>query len=480
MDQTTAPSDAQTISPGIEEKLEPTLIVIFGITGDLAGRYLLPALYHLFKVGLLDSQTEIIGVTRRDVAAQELISITEANILSNEQACDQTALQELAKALSMYKMNLTDGNDYDKLLQYLNSREDERGICMDRLYYLSIPPGASEPVVDNLGEHGLNKSCQHGKASTRLLLEKPFGYDLVSAREFIEEVAKQFTEEQVFRIDHYLAKETVQNILTFRMYNPIFDSLWSNANIARIDIAASEKIDIEGRSTFYEQTGALRDVVQSHLLQLLAVTTMEKPAAMNSDAIHLARLKLLESIEPVPADRVTERTLRGQYEGYRGEVGNPQSTIETYASVQLFVNNDRWRGVPVVIRAGKALNERYTEITITFRQTSDLSYGNRLVFRVQPNEGIGISLCVKRPGFDNQVDSTSMDFSYARSFQGQSAPNAYEYVLVDAIRGDRTLFATSDEVLASWRILEPVIKAWAQDASYIQMYKKGSTGPVFL
>lgn len=460
-------------------QLEPAIIVIFGITGDLSTRYLLPALYHLFKDNLLHEKTEIVGVSRRDVSVDELLSKTELCVREKDKVCDPEALKRMRERLNMFKMNLGNGEDYDKLLEHLNTTESKHGVCMNRLYYLSIPPGVYQPIVKLLGEHGLNASCQHGKAATRLLVEKPFGYDLPSARELIAETGKQFGEEQIYRIDHYLAKETVQNILAFRLHNPIFDSLWSNEHVASIEITAKEKIGIEDRAAFYETTGALRDFVQNHLLQLLAVTAMEKPAEMSSDAIHATRLKLLESVEPVPADKVGERTLRGQYEGYLGEVGNSNSTVETYAELQLFIQNDRWEGVPVTIRTGKALDEKSTTISMAFKHSKgETHHPNVLTFAIQPSEGIAINLCVKHPGFDAEIETATMDFSYERSFGGNGHPDAYERVLVDAVRGDRTLFATSAEVLASWRILQPVIEAWAKDAKGLRMYKKGSAGPV--
>jgi glucose-6-phosphate 1-dehydrogenase len=459
-------------------QLEPAIIVIFGITGDLSTRYLLPALYHLFKDNLLHEKTEIIGVSRRDVSVDELLSKTELCVMEKDKVCDPETLKRMRGALSMFKMDLGKGEDYDKLLEHLNTTETKHGVCMNRLYYLSIPPGVYRPIVTLLGEHGLNASCQHGRASTRLLVEKPFGYDLPSARELITETGKQFGEEQIYRIDHYLAKETVQNILAFRLHNPIFESLWSHGCVASIEITAKEKIGIEDRAAFYETTGALRDFVQSHLLQLLAVTAMEEPQNLDSDSIHAARLKLLESVEPVPADKVSERAIRGQYEGYRSEVGNAGSTVETYAELQLFIQNDRWQGVPVTIRTGKALDEKSTTISLTFKHhEGKTQHPNVLTFAVQPREGIGINLFVKRPGFDNELQKVPMDFRYDRSFGSNGHPDAYERVLVDAVRGDRTLFATGDEVLASWHILEPVIETWAKNADGLQTYAKGSTGP---
>lgn len=466
----------------IRRELEPAIIVIFGITGDLSRRYLLPALYHLISDNLLPEQTKIIGVSRRDVPVDELLDTTRLCVLEENHVCDPAALKRMRGALSMFKMDLSNGADYDNLLAHLNSLEASAGMCMNRLYYLSIPPGVYGPIVKNLGEHGLNASCQHGRAATRLLVEKPFGYDVASAEQLITETSEHFGETQIFRIDHYLAKETVQNILAFRLHNPIFEALWSNRHVAAIDIEASEQIDIEGRAAFYEQTGALRDLIQSHLLQVVAVTTMEPPRDMSSDAIHASKLKLLKSVEPVPADKVSERTIRGQYEGYRSEVKNSNSTIETYAAIQLFISNSRWQGVPVTLRTGKALRERKTAVRLTFKHAGGTTHHpNVLTFSIQPLEGIGVNLFVKRPGFDEELQSVPMDFSYARSFEASHGhPDAYERVLVDAVRGDHTLFATGDEVLASWRILQNVITAWAQSAADLPIYKKGSDGPATL
>jgi glucose-6-phosphate 1-dehydrogenase len=461
-----------------DPELQPAIIVIFGITGDLAGRYLLPALYHLMKDSLLHEQTEILGITRRDVSVDDLLDKTKLNVLDSDEDCDMNVLKRMHDSLSMFKMDLDSGTDYDHLKERLDEIETKHGMCMNRLYYLSIPPDVYQPIVALLGEHDLNKSCQHNVAETRLLVEKPFGHDLASAQKLITETAEDFNEDQVYRIDHYLAKETVQNILAFRSHNPIFEALWSNQYVASIDIAAKETIGIEGRVNFYEQTGALRDLIQSHLLQLLAATTMEPATSANSDSIHAERLKLLESVEPVPQDKVAERTVRGQYEGYRDEVGNPNSSIETFAAIQLFIHNKRWEDTPITIRTGKALDDRATTIDLTFkRPEGSTHHPNVLTFSVQPREGIGVDLYVKRPGFDHELQMVPMDFRYDRNFGQGGHPNAYERVIVDAIRGDRTLFATGDEVIASWQIIEPILEGWAKNINEMQPYKAGSEGP---
>jgi glucose-6-phosphate 1-dehydrogenase len=453
--------------------LEPAIIVIFGITGDLAQRKLLPALYHLCKDDLLHEKTIIIGITRRAVTVQELLDNVELCVNEIDKVCDPEGLRKVHERLRMHQMDLVAGNGYDELLQRLNALEAEQGVCMNRLYYLSIPPQVFGPIVRNLGEHGLNASCQHGVAATRLLIEKPFGYDLKSAEELITNTSEWFGEEQIFRIDHYLAKETVQNILTFRAYNPIFAGVWDASHICKIEIIATEQIGIENRAVFYEQTGALRDFIQSHLLQLLAIVTMEIPDTLTSENIHKAKLALLGKVQPVEQTAVEQLAWRGQYTSYQQEVANPASWVETYAATQVTIDNARWRGVPIVLATGKALAEKHTEVRIYFR-SADEGHTNTLSFRIQPNEGIDIGVNAKRPGFAEAVQQVRMDFSYQNTFNDQGHPDAYERVLVDAVRGDHTLFATGSEVLAAWKAVQAVITAWSQDDTGLIPYEPGT------
>lgn len=457
--------------------LEPTIIVIFGITGDLAQRKLLPALYHLMKDERLHPQTLILGITRQLVTKNKLLEEVELCVNEIDKVCDPIALKKMSKSLRMHRMDLVNPADYDNLLVLLNEIETEQGVCMNRLYHLSIPPQVFGPIVRLLGQRGLNKSCQHNNADTRLLVEKPFGYDLASARLLVEEASRYFSEDQIFRIDHYLAKETVQNILMFRYSNPLFVPVWDNKSVDSIRITATEKLGIENRITFYEQTGALRDLIQSHLLQLLALVTMELPAMLEGDAIHENKLHLLEQIRPVPANEVDKRTVRGQYQGYKKQVKNLKSFTETYAEIELYIENDRWDGVPISLVSGKALDKKRTDITLQFRTDEHGEY-NRLTFRIQPHEGIELRLKVKKPGYSQASETVLMDFSYETSFDNHKHPDAYERVLVDAIRGDHTLFATAAEVLAGWKIVQPVIDAWAKNANDLQIYPFGSEGPV--
>lgn len=456
-----------------DPQLEPAIIVIFGITGDLSRRYLLPSLYHLIKDGLLDEKTEIVGVTRGNLTAKGLFD--EVSLCNNEDnaVCDPEALKTMHANTTMFQMDLTNSHDYELLHQKLDEIEAKNGVCMNRLYYLSIPPQVYMPVIRLLGEQELNTSCQHGKAMTRLLVEKPFGFNLQSAKDLISEISEVFGEEQVYRIDHYLAKETVQNILTFRFQNPIFETLWDHQHIANITISAHEKIGIEGRVAFYEPLGALRDFIQSHLLQILAIVTMDKPEAFDSDHIHIAKQEVMQQIESIPADKIGERVTRGQYEGYREEVNNAESMTETYAAVTVYIDSTRWQGVPIRLSTGKALSERKTEVIVSFYGASGET-NNNLRFRIQPNEGIELDLVTKKPGFSDELQTTSMDFSYNHDFENHGHPDAYERVLVDAVRGDHTLFATSEEVLASWRVLQPVLDEWAKKNDDLIFYKPGT------
>ncbi|HSX33607.1 MAG TPA: glucose-6-phosphate dehydrogenase [Candidatus Saccharimonadales bacterium] len=458
--------------------LPPATLVIFGITGDLAHRKLLPSLYHLAKHDMLPPEFRVVGVTRRGIALADLLKNVRQSLKDSGHDCDERALLKLKGLLEIFTMDLMDPADYKRLGKRLDAIEDEATVCMNRLFYLAIPAQTFAPVVAKLGTGGLNKSCQHSTGDARLLIEKPFGYDLTSAQELITELSHSFNERQIYRIDHYLAKETAQNILDFRFQNPIFKHVWANHAISHISITAAETIDIEGRTTFYEQTGALRDFLQSHLLQLLALVTMEEPDSLTASGIHREKLTLLEHVAIIAPNKVAQQTVRGQYEGYRREVDNPDSATETFAAVRLYIENARWRGVPVLLRTGKALAEKTVEIVMTFADKQDDQRKNMLVIHIQPGEGISLQLLAKKPGFTNEVEPVQMDFCYSSAFPGENGhPDAYERVLMDAFRGDKTLFATKEEVLASWRILDNVVQEWAKNDTGLVIYPKDSWGP---
>jgi glucose-6-phosphate 1-dehydrogenase len=436
----------------MQETVKPTVLIIIGITGDLSKRKLLPAVEQILQTTLPSSKLKVIGVTRREVAANEILKGVDGST-------------ELLKPIFFsYQMSLTDIEDYKKLNKHLAEMEEEFGEPIQRLFYLSIPPQIAQPVVELLGEAGIADS-----PDTKLLLEKPFGVDLGSAQELIEQATRYFKEEQIYRIDHYMAKEMAQNLIVFRQNNSLFRRTWNKDFIESIEIIASEKIDIEGRAAFYEQTGALRDLIQSHLLQLAALTL----ANLRDDgrqSIPLERLKALRSIK-TPQD-VHKIAIRGQYEGYREEVEMPHSTVETFVSLSLESTDPRWEGVPITLTTGKALDKKTTEIRLKYKQDT-AEEANMLTLRIQPNEGIEVDLWAKRPGYEAELQKVPLSFAYATHFD--SLPEAYERVFMDAIRSDRALFTTSDEVLETWRILEPVQQHWSMDDSTLRIYAKGST-----
>jgi len=456
-------------------KLAPAALVIFGITGDLAHRKLLPALYHLAEDDLLPEGFEIIGVTRSGTTVDALLDDIRAKVRAGDEQCDETVLERFGKSIRIVTMNLSKEEEYAKLKDELDQHEMRIGACTHRLFYLAVPSQTFGDISDMLGKAGLTKGCVHHVGESRLLIEKPFGYDLVSAQELVGMLNAEFTEQQIYRVDHYLAKETAQNILTFRFNNPLFKTVWDSKTINSVMITAAESIGIEGRVAFYEQTGALRDIIQSHLLQLLALVTMEQPEKMDSDTIHAKKLELLRAIKSIPPHKVAEQAVRGQYEGYLEEVNNHSSVTETYAALRLEIDTPRWRHVPILLRTGKAMADKVTEITLTFKDDAD-EHQNTLTLRIQPNEGISIQLQAKKPGFDSESETVQMDFCYPQTGDGVH-PDAYERVLVDALRGDKTLFATSDEVIASWEVVEQVVHAWGQSDDGMQTYAKDSWGP---
>ncbi|MBC7707735.1 glucose-6-phosphate dehydrogenase [Polaromonas sp.] len=439
------------------------ILVIFGITGDLSRRKLLPALYHIFSQELLPANTKIIGVSRRPLDVNDLLGNVELCVLEKDNVCDPEGIRRLKDALESFQLDPGNQADFIRLKDRLTELDGANGDQREHLFYMSIPPEAYTPIVEQLGKNGLNDR------RSRVLLEKPFGYDSASAQALITLVDTYFSEEQVYRIDHYLAKETAQNLLTFRLYNPIFSSLWNAEHIERVEIRATETIGIEGRAEFYEKTGALRDLVQSHLLQLLAITLMDLPADMSSGEIHRTKQYFLEQL--LPAD--PNLAVRGQYDGYKQEVQNEASTTESYARVHLKHGAERWQGVDFVLDTGKGMAEKLTEITVYFKTTHAHS-SNNLTFNIQPNEGITLDLIVKAPGIENQTTHTTLDFDYQKLYTDTQHIDAYERVLMDAVRADQSLFSSDAEVLATWRVLQPILDKWSGNDDDLRRYAVGS------
>jgi glucose-6-phosphate 1-dehydrogenase len=456
----------------MNEYLEnPLILVIFGITGDLSQRKLLPALYHLAKRHELPEHTKIVGVSRHKVPVTDVYAHLHERIHGSD--FDKAVAEQLHDMTEMVQMNLDNIEDYVDFKERLGEVSEQLGSGVSRIYYLSIPAQVFVTVVHNLGKSGHHEPFGLDGERPRLLVEKPFGYDMASAKTLVHAADEHFGEQQTYRIDHYLAKETAQNILTFRFKNPLFQTIWNKKHIASIHVIAHETIGIENRATFYEQTGALRDFIQSHLIQLLALATMEKPEQLDSASIHAEKLRLLESIKTIEPHEVHHLAARGQYDSYKEEVANSASTVETFARLQLTIDNDQWREVPMVVESGKALHEKCSRISVTFRSNPEAVAENVLDFRIQPREGITLSLQAKRPGLDMETETVHMEFDYDRSY-GQTA-DAYERVIVDAIRGDQSLFSSAAEVLSSWRVIENVLQQWAKSDEKLALYPTGSS-----
>jgi glucose-6-phosphate 1-dehydrogenase len=498
-------SSTQAIAPPpvktAERTPEPCIVVIFGASGDLTKRKLLPALYHLEQGGLLPENIAVVGVARRPLEKTFAADMKEGILSGGGVEESDPKLAPFVDRIQYHAMNFDDPSGYDALKTKLAELDNKYHTCGNRLFYLATAPEYFSDIVNYLGEHGMAKPAEETtpdgcKTWVRTIIEKPFGHDLDSARALNDEVNKVFNEDQIFRIDHYLGKETVQNILVFRFANGIFENVWNRNYIDHVEITAAESIGIEGRGPFYETAGALRDVVQNHVMELLSFVAMEPPVSFEASAVRAEKVKVWKAITPIhPAD-----TVRGQYGpgtidgkpvvGYRQEERvHPRSQTETYAALRVEIENWRWAGVPFYIRAGKRLAKRVTEITIQFKQPPLLLFKdqhgrgaegvkpNVLSMRIQPDEGIALRFGAKIPGPSMNIGTVNMDFSYAEAF-GKSSANGYERLLLDAMFGDGTLFAHRDGVEATWALMTPILKAWAKDPiKDFPNYAAGTWGP---
>jgi glucose-6-phosphate 1-dehydrogenase len=480
----------------LERTPDPCVMVIFGASGDLTRRKLMPALYNLWRERLLPAGFSVVGFSRTDLNDDQFrASMKEAVEQFGEQGpVDREAWESFAEGLFYLSAHPGHPEDYASLSSMLEDVDRQRGTNGNRVYYLAVPPSSFAGIVQQLDAAGL---AQGEKGWHRLIIEKPFGHDLQSARELNQAISKVFHEEQVYRIDHYLGKETVQNLLVFRFANGIFEPIWNRRYVDNVQITAAETVGVENRAAYYEESGALRDMVQNHLSQVLALTAMEPPASMGAEEVRSEKLKVLRAIPPLIGDRVNSCTVRGQYgpgwvdgkevPGYRSEPGvNPNSSTDTFVALKLFIENWRWAGVPFYLRTGKRLPKRLTEIAIQFRQAPLLLFNhtpteqmspNLLVIRIQPDEGISLKFTAKQPGPAMHVRPVTMDFRYSTSF-GVASASAYERLLLDCMLGDPTLFAHRDAVEAAWGILTPILEAWAsQTAPAFPNYAAGTWGP---
>jgi len=476
----------------------PCTLVIFGATGDLTRRKLLPALYRLFVDGFIDPRTSVVGVARRDLSDDAFrAAMREALEEHSRQPVQSRDWERFAAGLRYVPGEFGHRPAYDKLAALLTELDSSRAADGRRLFYLATPPSAYTVIIDQLGDAGLSRPGAQG--CCRVIIEKPFGRDLDSARHLNEVVARSFQEDQVYRIDHYLGKETVQNILVFRLGNGIFEPLWNRRYVDHVQITVSESLGVEGRAAYYDRAGVLRDMFQNHLMQLLCLVAMEPPVAFEADAIRDEKVKVLRAIRLPQSDGSRPTLVRGHYTagktdgaavpGYReGPEVAADSTTETFLATRLDVENWRWAGVPFFLRSGKRLPRRVTEIALVFKRpphlffpgnspTDQLMEPNVMALRIQPDEGISLSFSSKRPGQEMHLDHVSMDFRYATTFGG-SPPLAYEHLLLDCMEGDSTLFARRDEVELAWGIADALRQGWENDgAAEVHPYEAGTWGP---
>ena len=470
----------------------PCALVVFGVTGDLARKKLIPAVYDLGNRGLLPPGFVLLGFARRDWGDGDFEQL--ARKAAEEHA--RTEFREdvwrrIADSVKFVPGSFDDDNAFDELDRTLIELEESHGIAGNAAFYLSIPPAAFPVVLKQLARTQMADSSDRG-GWRRVVVEKPFGHDLSSSRELNSLVDSVFTARDVFRIDHYLGKETVQNLLALRFANTLFEPVWNSHYVDSVQITMAEDVGIEGRAAFYDSAGAARDVLQNHLLQLLALTAMEEPVAFDAEALRIEKLKVLRAISL--NDDLGASSVRGQYDqgwlagarvkGYLQEEGIPEeSTTETYAAVRLGVETRRWAGVPFYLRTGKRLPRRVTEIAVIFTRAPHLPFvatdtaelgNNQLVIRVQPDEGITLRFGSKSPGSAMEIREVSMDFLYGTAFT-ESSPEAYERLLLDVLIGDKTLFPDHEEVDASWRVIDPLEEFWAETRP--ERYRAGEWGP---
>ena len=480
----------------VQNKPDPCAFVIFGVRGDLTHRLVIPALYNLAAAGLLPDRFCVVGVARIAMSSDEVRdSLMEGLKKFATRPVDEAIARRLLECVSSIEADPKDPASFDAMRDRLEKLETDRSTAGNRLFYLATPPSAFAPIGRELGRAGLLK--EEGGAWRRPVVEKPFGHDLTSARELNKVLQSVFNEEDVYRIDHYLGKETVQNILVFRFGNLLFEPIWNRNYIDYVEITAAEVLGVEQRAGFYEETGALRDMVANHMLQLLSLTAMEPPLAFDASSVRGKKVEVLSAIRPMTIEEVAERTVRGQYgpgqidgkpvPGYHQEPGvAPASKTETFAGVQFFIDNWRWAGVPFFLRSGKRLSRNLTEIAVHFKRTPQTLFvhesdneveRNVIAFRIQPNEGISVDFAAKRPGTEMHTANVQLNFRYREAF-GTKSPVAYETLLLDAMRGDATLFTRRDEAEAEWRLITPIEDAWANlPAPKFPNYAAGSAGP---
>lgn len=479
--------------------VDPCVLVIFGASGDLTSRKLLPGIYALAKNRMLPSAFALVGFARRPIGDDELRQKMRAAVEQHarQKPIDTAVWDDLARGMRYVQGAFDERAAYRRLGEVLEELDRTRGMRGGRTFYLAVPPHNVRSIVENLVYHGLCPRPGGDGPHARVVVEKPFGTDLASAKQLNRELLGLLDERQIFRIDHYLGKETVQNLLVLRFGNTIFEPLWNRNHVSHVELTVAEHLGMEGRGKFYEETGLMRDIVQNHALQLLSLVTMEAPVAWDADSVRDEKVKGLRALRPIRSiEEVRSSTVRGQYvggivrgdavPGYREEADvSPTSEVETYVALATRVDNWRWADVPFYLRAGKRLQKRVTEIALHFKplphplfdsQGMGLRQPNSLVLRIQPDEGIALRFATKIPGQGVAMRDVAMDFRYGTAF-GHESPEAYERLLIDAMRGDATLFTRHDEVEAQWTFVDPISSAWRQNEAPLVTYEAGGWGP---
>ncbi|MDT5063370.1 MAG: glucose-6-phosphate 1-dehydrogenase [Acidobacteriota bacterium] len=481
----------------LERTAEPCVIVIFGASGDLTKRKLVPALYRLVQERLLPAEFAIVGLARTEMSTEEFRARMKEAVaeFSEAKSVDEEVWNSFAQGLHYLTADINNPEDYRKLSELLAQVDQERGTQGNRLFYLSVAPKFYGEAVKQLGEHGLAKPP--GKGWVRVIVEKPFGTDLESAKALNRELLEYLDESQIYRIDHYLGKETVQNLLVFRFANGIFEPLWNRQYIDHVQLTNAEMVGVEGRGGYYETAGVVRDMIQNHVFQVLSLVAMEPPVNLGSEAVRDEKIKAMEAARSFTPERVRAECVRGQYgpgsiagqpvPGYRQEADvAPDSTTETFAMLTMYFDNWRWAGVPFYIRSGKHLPKRVTEIAIHFKAAPLPLFGeameqmtpNQLIIRIQPDEGITLRFAAKVPGQVTNIRDVNMDFRYGASFGIQLA-EAYERLLLDCILGDSTLYARKDMTERGWELVMPILEEWAATKDQVNFpnYEAGTWGP---
>jgi glucose-6-phosphate 1-dehydrogenase len=500
--------------------IPPCAMVIFGATGDLTHRKLLPALYNLSLEGSLPPQFSVVGVARRRFTDEEFRrqALASINIYSRRRPVSPAVWENFARRLYYCQSQFGDVHGYERLRDRLAEIDHDRGTLGNRIFYLATPPEFYGTIADMLTLTGLahkrngrgdgrgsvgspsSLSTNGGNGEqpgwSRVVIEKPFGHDLASARALNAELSKGFSESQIYRIDHYLGKETVQNIMVLRFGNGIFEPIWDRRYIDNVQLTVAESLGIEGRGEYYEKAGAIRDMVQNHMMQLLTLTAMEPPVTFGADSVRDEKVKVLRAIPPLSSGEIAEDTVRGQYgpgligaeevRGYCQEPDvKPTSVTETYVALKLNIDNWRWAGVPFYLRTGKRLTKRVTEIAIQFKRPPYLLFSgagidqmrpNVLSLRIQPNEGISLRFIAKVPGAEMRLRAVNMDFLYGSAF-GQEPPEAYERLLLDCMVGDPTLFTRIDETELAWKLVDAIVRGWEETHAPMATYEPGTWGP---